>query len=154
MTTYAPSTAVAPTRASGRTVAAAGVASAALGAGWSFYGAHDWAEIAVVTSTLVVVTALVYGLALPRALRRDDQGTAALSFSIPAVLLTMPAFWSGLPLVLGVAGILAGNAGRRAPTGSGKSIVGLALGAVAVLGYLAIFIGDGVIAGHHGFLLD
>ena len=34
------------------------------------------------------------------------------------------------------------------------AITGLVLGVIAVLGYLAIYIGDGVILGHSGFLFD
>ena len=91
---------------------------------------------------------------VPRALRKDSAGGTALGLSIPAVLLLLPAFWSGLPMILGVAGAMVGNAGRNAPSGSGKSITALILGALAVLGYLAIYIGDGLLGGNAGFLFD
>lgn len=118
------------------------------------YGAHHWTEIAVTSTALVVTAAVVFGYVVPRALYRQSAGGTALALSVPAILILLPAFWSGLPMVLGVAGVMVGNAGRNADTGSRKSIAGLVLGAVAVLGYLAIYIGDAIIAGNAGFLFD
>jgi hypothetical protein len=135
-------------------VAPVAAGCAVLGIAGTFFTAHDWGEIAVVTGTIVVATALVFGLVVPRALRQEAPGKRALALSIPAFLLTLPAFWSGLPLVLGVGGIVLGNAGRSADRHSTKAIVALVLGALAVLGYLGIYIGDGVVAGLVGFLWD
>src|SRR5690349_19997570 len=115
--------------------------------------AHDWPEIAVSGAIIGVVTAGIFGLVVPRALRKESAGGTALGLSIPAFLLTLPAFWSGLPLVLGVAGLVVGNAGRRARSGAGKCIVSVLLGALAVLGYTLIYVGSGI-AGETGFLLD
>lgn len=135
-------------------VAPIAVGCAALGIAGTFFTAHDWGEIAVVTGIVVIATALVFGLVVPRALRNEATGNRALALSIPAFLLTLPAFWSGLPLVLGVGGLVLGNAGRHAERQNTKAIVALVLGALAVLGYLGIYIGDGIVAGHVGFLWD
>ena len=137
-----------------QSIAPAAVGCAALGIAGTVFTAHDWGEIVIVATTVVVATALVFGLVVPRALRTGAPGKRALMLSIPAFLLTLPAFWSGLPLVLGVGGMMLGNAGRQADRHSTKAIVALVLGALAVLGYLGIYIGDGVIAGHVGFLWD
>jgi hypothetical protein len=118
------------------------------------YGAHDWREIIVVAAVIAVSSAVVFGVVVRRALSRPSAGGTALALSVPAALLLLPAFWSGLPLVLGVAGAVVGDAGRNAREGSGKSIAGLVLGVLAVLGYLAIYIGDGIVAGNAGFLFD
>lgn len=126
----------------------------AVAAGCTALGAHDWGELAGVGVGLVLVGGLVYFLALPRARRTRSEGAWSLGLGIPAALLTAPAFWSGLPLVLGVAAVLLGNEGRLAERGSGKAIAGLVLGALAVVGYLAIYVGDGVIGGNVGFLFD
>jgi hypothetical protein len=88
-----------------------------------------------------------------RALRKDSAGGTALGLSVPAVLLLVPAFWSGLPLVLGVAGLVVGNAGRGARSGGGKCVAAVALGALACLGYVAIYVSDGLNGGA-GFLFD
>ena len=58
------------------------------------------------------------------------------------VLLVAPAFWSGLPAQLGVAAALLGYAGKRAAAGSGQAIVGLVIGLLAVMGYVAIYVAD------------
>jgi hypothetical protein len=147
MTTYS------PTAHESRTLVPVAATSALLGAALLIYGAHDWAEIIVSTSVLFIVTALVYGLVVPGALRKESAGRTGLALSVPAVLLTAPAFWTGLPLVLGVAGMVVGTAGRNARNGAGMCIAALVLGALAVLGYLAIYVAD-ALNGGAGFLFD
>jgi len=116
-------------------------------------GAHNWAEIVITVPVILVATGLVFGLVAPRALRKESAGGTALGLSIPAVLLLLPAFWAGVPFVLGVAGVMVGNAGRTARTGAGACIAGLVLGALAAVGYLAIYASE-IAAGNLGFLLD
>ena len=135
-------------------VRAAGLAATGLAAAGTLYGAHDWTEITVTLTVLAIAASVVFGYVVPRALANDSAGGTALALSVPAVLLLLPAFWSGLPMILGLAGAMVGNAGRNAPSGSGKSITALILGALAVLGYLAIYIGDGILGGNAGFLFD
>ena len=115
--------------------------------------AHDWNEVAFSVTLIAVATAVVWGYVVPRALRKESAGGTALGLAVPAALLVVPAFWSGLPLVLGVAALLVGNAGRKAPAGSGKCIAAIGLAAVTVLFYLSIYVNEGV-AGQTGFLLD
>lgn len=128
------------------------VGAAAVAVGWTTYGAHTWSELITMSALIVVATALVFTLVVRPALARESAGRKALVLSILAIL-TVPAFWSGLPLVLGVGGIVVGNAGRNARTGSRACTAALILGLVAVAAYLAIYIGDGIFAGHTGFLL-
>ncbi len=139
--------------ASRGTVAGIGVASALVAAAGTAYGAHTWGELGVVWGAIVLATALVFGLVVPRALRKESAGGTALGLSIPALVLLVPAFWSGLPLVLGVAGFVVGNAGRKAPSGAGKCIAAVVLGALAAVGYLAIYVSDGM-SGGAGFLFS
>ena len=70
------------------------------------------------------------------------------------MLVTLPAFSAGVPLVLGAGAAVLGNSSRTANRRSGMAITGLVLGVIAILGYLAIYVGDGVILGHAGFLFD
>ena len=102
-------------------------------------GAHDLREILVVMAIVVAAVVGVYGFLLPRALGRESAGGTALTLSLVAAALTLPAFWSGLPLVLGVAGTMLGYAGRSAASGSGKSIAAVALGSLAALMYVSIY---------------
>jgi hypothetical protein len=134
-------------------VAGIGLTTALVAAAGAAFGAHDWVEIAVVWGVIAVATALVFGLVVPRALRKESAGGTGLGLSIPALLLLLPAFWSGLPLLLGVAGLVVGNAGRKAPSGAGKCIAAVVLGALAAVGYLAIYISDAMNGGA-GFLFS
>ncbi len=137
-----------------RSLAPIGVATALAAAAGTTYGAHDWTEIVVTVAVIAVAAGLVFGLVVPRALRKDSAGGTALGLSVPAALLTLPAFWTGLPLVLGVAGIIVGNGGRTARSGAGKCIAALVIGALAILTYLTIYLWDGFVAGNAGFLFD
>ncbi len=134
-------------------IAALGAATGVVAATLALLFAHDWNEVAVVAAVLVVVTAGVYGYVVPRALRKESAGGTALGLAIPAALLAVPAFWSGLPFVLGIAAMLVGNAGRRARTGAGTCIAALVLGALTVVFYLSIYVMEGF-AGNTGFLFD
>ncbi len=109
----------------------------------TIYGAHNLAEIITVLTIVVVVVAAVYGFLLPRKLRAPGSaGGVALALSAVAAVVLVPAFWSGLPLALGAAGVMLGYADRNAPTGSAKSVAALVIGALASIGYFAIYILD------------
>ncbi|QZY29667.1 hypothetical protein [Nocardioides coralli] len=126
------------------TVAGIGAATCAVALTLTTLFAHDWAEVATVAPVIVVAGAIVYGLVVPRALRRDSQGGAALVLAVLAALVVVPAFWSGLPLVLGVAAMVLGNAGRRSREGAGTAIAGLVLSTLAVLFYGWIYVSEGL----------
>ena len=114
--------------------------------------AHDWPEVISMVALIAVVTGVVFGYAVPRALRRGHTGRAALSCAVVAALLAAPAFWTGLPLVLGVAAVILGSAGRTARSGAGMSIAAVVLGALASVFYVSIYVSEGL-AGNTGFLL-
>lgn len=114
--------------------------------------AHDWAEAISMVALIAVVTGVVFGVAVPKSLRGERPGRPALAYAIVAALLSVPAFWTGLPLVLGIAAMILGNAGRTARTGAGASIAALVIGALASLFYLSIYVMEGI-AGKTGFLL-
>jgi hypothetical protein len=130
------------------------LAACAVALFWTFYGAHDWAEIAIGVAAVTVATGLVFGLVAPRALRRQSAPGWSLGLGVVAVLATLPAFSTGIPLILGAGAAVLGKSSRTDERRSTMAITGLVLGVIAVLGYLAIYIGDGVILGHSGFLFD
>lgn len=105
----------------------------------TFYGAHQIREAVVVTVIIAATVVGVYGFLLPRKLSHDSAGGTALTLSVLAALLIMPAFWSGLPLVLGAAGAALGYAGRSAPSGSGKSVAAFVIGLLASISYFATY---------------
>ena len=70
-----------------------------------------------------------------RVLKESNLATIGL-LSVPVL------FWSGLPLVLGAAATMLGHAGKRADEGSGKAIAAFVLGVLALIGYVAVYVGD------------
>jgi hypothetical protein len=86
-----------------------------------------------ICAVLVVLAAGIFGFLVPAGLRsaaRPGWSGAALALGILAVLCVPVAFWSGLPLLLGTAGVLVGTAGRQAATaaGRGRGVPGWAVG--------------------------
>lgn len=131
-----------------------GSGSAVVAAALTTYGAHTWQEIAVTVPVILGAAAVVFGVVVPRALRKESAGGTALGLSIPAALLLLPAFWAGLPLVLGLAGVVVGNAGRTTRSGGRACISAVVLGGLTVVGYLAIYVMDAGISGNAGYLFD
>lgn len=138
-----------------RTVSASKIAAATvvIALFWTFYQAHSWEEIGVVAAATLIATAVVFAVVVPRALRGGRTGGLALALAIPAVVLVLPAFWSGVPLVLGAGGALIGASGRACGQRSASSTAGLVIGLVAVVAYLGIYLFDTLINGNRGFLL-
>jgi len=89
--------------------------------------------------------ALVFGLIVPRGLRRlaatGRAGVSALVVSILALLLVPMFFWSGLPPVLAAGGIVLGLAGRGAAR-SAIATAATAVGLLALVADVALFVVD------------
>lgn len=114
------------------------VVALALSVQWG-HGAREWLLEAAVE---IVLAALVFGLVVPRGLRHESAGGRGIVMAAIALLLVVPAFWSGLPLLLGAAAAILGYAGKRAHTGSGRATASLVLGLLAVVAYLAAYLAD------------
>jgi ABC-type Fe3+ transport system permease subunit len=81
---------------------------------------------------ILVVTALVFGVLLPWAMKRSPE-KAGLIVSILG-FLSIAAFWSGLPIVLGGAGATLGVVGReRVAEKQGLATAAVAVGCVAAV---------------------
>ena len=119
-----------------------GIATTAVAISLSMIGAHDNRERLVELAVIAVGAVVLFGVVVPRRLERESAGGLAIVLGVLGVLLVVPAFWSGLPAQLGVAAALLGYAGKRAAKGSGKSIVGLVIGLLAVMAYVAIYVAD------------
>lgn len=135
-----------------RAVAGLGVGVALVAATLTTLFAHTWAEAISMVALILMASAVVYGVVVPRGLRREGAAGTALTFAVVAALLIVPAFWTGLPLVLGVAAVVLGNAGRTAPRGGGRSIAALVIGALTSLFYLYIYVSE-TLSGQLGTLL-
>jgi hypothetical protein len=119
-----------------------GVVSYLVAGGLIVAQANSTAEIYLMGGLLTVVTAAIFGLVVPRGLRREAAGGRGLTMAAVGTLLVAPAFWSGVPLPLGAAAVLLGWAGHRAPRGSGLCIASLVLGVLVCIAFAMIYLGD------------
>ena len=109
------------------------VAFAAALAGWEAFAPHghpageqkatghedSMLEYLIVLGIIGVAAIVVFGLVVRRGLRKESAAWTALVLSVLGVL-TVAAFWSGLPPVLAGGGILLGWA-RRTPSPLGRT---------------------------------
>ncbi len=86
---------------------------------------------------LVVATAL-FGWAIPRTERPARAGIIVAVIGV----LSVAAFWSGLPFVLGPAAIVLGLAGRNRPSSGTAGTAAIVLGALATAGGIAALVFD------------
>ena len=98
-------------------------------------------EFLVICAVIAVAAAVVFGWVVPRGLQREAAGATALTLSILGLVAVL-AFWSGLTPILAGGGALLGWAGRDADRGRAMSRAAIGIGAMALLGYLAIYLAD------------
>lgn len=99
--------------------------------------AIHWLNLFVGFLIAAVAAAIVFGWFARRASRPEARGwPTALVFGLLA-LITLPAFWSGLPPVFAVAAMYLG---RRA--GGREGVAAIVLGAVALVLDLVLYAGD------------
>ena len=125
-----------------RAVVPTAVVTFAVTAFLSVAGANTTGEWIVEVGVELVAAILLFGLVVPRGLGHESAGGRGLAMAVIALLLVVPAFWTGLPLQLGAAAAILGYAGKRASQGSGKATVCLVLGTLAMVAYLAIYLLD------------
>jgi hypothetical protein len=104
---------------------------------------HGWGEFFIVCGFSLVAVALVFGLAVHRLQDSPRAGAVGLGLSILG-LLTVVAFWAGITPALAVGGVLLGMAARRSGRQAGIGTAAIAVGALAAVGYVAIYLGDWV----------
>lgn len=89
----------------------------------------------IVVIVVLVIAAIVFFLIVPRGERSNRPAVPGLVCSIIGLLLVFPAFWSGLPIVLGAGGSVLGQAGRgsRRSTGGGFALGAIVVGIAAIV---------------------
>ena len=102
---------------------------------------HGWEEFLVIAGISAAAVALVFGLAVARLDSSPRAGAVGLTLSILG-LLTVLAFWAGVTPALAVGGMLLGVAARRTGRATGMGTAAVAIGALALVGYVAIYISD------------
>ena len=90
----------------------------------------------------LLVVCLLYPLVVARGLRAENSAGRALVLGVLGVLLIVPAFWTGLPMILGAAAALLGYAGRGSGTGAGRATAAFVLGTLSMVGYVAFYVSD------------
>jgi hypothetical protein len=95
-------------------------------------------EFLVVTGMIVVAAAIVFGVVVPRAVARGGSPGTALTLSLLGLLLAA-AYWSGIPPVLALGGVVLARHSRP----GGASRAALVVGVLALLADLAVVIADG-----------
>jgi hypothetical protein len=120
-------------------IALAAAALAAALAAWGTFGDedHGWGEYVVVLAIIAVAALAVFGWAVPRWAGSPAAGRTALVLSVLGVL-SIAAFWSGLPPVLAAGGAVLGWAARDRTAGR----VAIALGALVLLADLVVYVAD------------
>jgi quinol-cytochrome oxidoreductase complex cytochrome b subunit len=105
-------------------------------------GVASLGEVLILFGFVLVVATVVFGLVVPWAKNSLDTATSNRPAKAGMVLsalgiITIVAFWSGLPVILGAGGATLGQVGREraARTGrSGLSLVAMVIGMIAVVG--------------------
>jgi hypothetical protein len=89
----------------------------------------------IVVVVVLVIATIVFFLIVPRGESSNRPAVPGLACSIIGLLLVFPAFWSGLPIVLGAAGFVLGQAGRgsRRATGGWYALGAIVVGIAAVV---------------------
>lgn len=122
------------------TAAAIAFVIAAALAAWGTWGGdedHSTGDYLIVLAVIAVSAAIVYGLVLPR------WGTPRTGIILGVLaVLSIVVFWSGLPVVLGIAAIVIGLSYRGSKEGSGAATAALVLGALALVGSVVVYIID------------
>jgi len=104
-------------------------------------GDASTAEFLVITGVIVVTTALLVGLLVPRIVGSTKAGVVGLVLAVLGALF-VPVFWSGLTPAFAVGGILLGLSARRTGSRTGLGTAAIAIGALAGMAYVAVYIGD------------
>ena len=101
----------------------------------------DTGEFLFIVGISVVAAAVVFGLVVPRVRRSARAAGTGLGLAIAALVLVL-AFWTGLTPPLAVGGILLGAAARQQGRRPGLGGAAMAIGVLALLGYVAIYVTD------------
>ena len=102
---------------------------------------HGAGGFLVVLAVSAVAVGILFGLVVPRALAGTRSAAVGLGLSIAGLLLVL-VFWSGLTPPLAIAGMLLGAHARRTGQRAGAGGTAVAIGALALLGYVAVYVSD------------
>ena len=127
-----------------RTTAVVGLATWAVATVFIVINAHDTGEMVISPAIAAVFALGLFSWLLPTRMVTGAPG-AALTLSVLALPLTVVAFWSGVPVLLAVAGAMLGAASVE--VGRKRAYAAMGLGALGVTGYLVLYVVVGLVMG-------
>ncbi len=97
--------------------------------------AVDVGEVAFILGSVALGMLVIFGVVVRRAVASDAArcGRDALILALVAVVLTAPAFWTGIPIIAGCAAVLLGVEARRRGRSGAVISVAIVLGAIATV---------------------
>jgi hypothetical protein len=99
---------------------------------------HSATDVLVVAGLAAVTIGVIFGLVVPRVQSGRRAAGVGLGLSLAGLLMVL-LFWSGLTPPLAVGGIVLGAAARRSGQRPGLGGAAIAVGALALVGYVAIY---------------
>jgi hypothetical protein len=104
-------------------------------------------EVLILVGFVALVAGIVFGLVVPWAKRAmanlsNRPATTGIVVSILG-FLTIVAFWSGLPVILGAGGAVLGQVGRERAGNAGRgglAMAALVIGVIAAVGGVAVLV--------------
>ncbi|HSF97251.1 MAG TPA: hypothetical protein VLA55_01060 [Ornithinibacter sp.] len=99
---------------------------------------HSATDVLVVAAVAAVATGVIFGIVVPRVQSSRRAAGVGLGLSLVGLLM-VAVFWSGLTPALAAGGIVLGATARRAGQRPGMGGAAVAVGALALVGYVAIY---------------
>lgn len=127
------------TRISILPIALAAIITSAALAAWGTFGeeTHAAREYLVVLAVIAVAALVVFGWAAPRAMRAPVVGWTGILLGILGIV-SVVAFWSGLPPVFAGGAALVGWNQRESPRGK----IAILLAVLTIVADIAVYLGD------------
>lgn len=102
-------------------------------------GGQDVGDLAFIVVLIALVTLAVFALAVPSAMRLEEPGPSVVALALSGLgLFTVLLFWSGLPVLLGVGGIVLGRTQLHVPEDRHVAVAAVRLGAAAIVLYVLL----------------
>ena len=103
-------------------------------------GVRDYVPI---LALIVLVTLGVFAWGVPSAMNLEEPGPSIVSLVLSGLgLLTVLLFWTGLPAVLAMGGIVLGRTQLDVPEDRRLALAAIRIGAASIVLYLLLFITD------------
>jgi hypothetical protein len=101
-------------------------------------GVRDYVPVLLL---IVLVTLAVFAWGVPSALGLDEAGPSAIALALSGLsVVTLLLFWTGLPAVLAVGGIVLAQTQLDVPDDRRRARAAIGVGAFSIVAYLLLFV--------------